>query len=181
VDKLRIDASGLILVAFAFLILPLEWLISAVLAAGLHEMGHYLSAKLMRIPVFSVSVSASGCRMDTGPMSKMQEVICASAGPLVSLVLYPISRWMPILGLCALVQGLFNLLPVYPMDGGRILRAAAGERASEIVSVITSSVLAGTGIFLTFFQNIGPIPALVSLIILSKQNISCKSGKLTVK
>ena len=99
-------------------------------------------------------------------MTRMQEVSCPSAGPLVSLTLCLLSRWMPILGLCALVQGLFNLLPVYPMDGGRILQAIAGERASNVIAFVTTLYLIGIGVYLTFYENMGLIPLLFALFLL---------------
>lgn len=178
---LRIEASGLIVAAIGLLVLPLNWLFSLILAALIHELGHYVCAQMLEVPVFSITVSAGGCRMDTGVMTRKQELLCASAGPLASLMLTCFLRSLPILGFCGLVQGLFNLLPVYPMDGGRILRSLIGERASNVISVVTALSLAGLGVAVSVLENMGPVPALFGLILLSKQNISCKSGKLTVK
>ena len=178
---LRIEASAWLLAALAILILPAEWLLSVWIAVGSHELGHYVCARLLGIPVFRISVSGGGCRMETAPMTRMQELFCAAAGPAASLLLFCLVRRFPVLGFCGLVQGLFNLLPVYPMDGGRILRSLAGERTSKIVSGITALSLAGMGLMMSFLQNMGPLPAFFGLILLSKQNIACKSGKLTVK
>ena len=53
------------------------------------------------------------------PMPPGAELICALAGPGGSLLLglAPI----PELAVCGLIQGLFNLIPLMPMDGGRAL------------------------------------------------------------
>ena len=177
----RTDAFIYLYLALLLLILPLKWLAAAIIAGAVHEFCHFLAVRLCGGRVARFRFSFRGAIMEAGGLCPAQELLCVLAGPAGSLGLLLFAQIFPRMAICGGMQGLFNLLPVYPMDGGRILRAAAGERASEIVSLITSSVLAGTGIYLTFFQNIGPIPALVSLIILSKQNISCKSGKLTVK
>ncbi len=165
-QKLRIDASALIVWAMAILLLPMDWYVSTVLATGIHELGHYVCARILKIPVYSICISAGGCRMETAPMHRMQEFLCAAAGPIASLMLFLLFRWMPILGFCGMVQGAFNLLPIYPMDGGRILRCVAGERASHVVSLVTSLFLAGMGIYLTFFQNMGLIPLIFGLLLM---------------
>ena len=57
--------------------------------------------------------------MEVSELDAKGECLCALAGPLGSLILafLPFST----LALCGLVQGLFNLLPIMPLDGGRIL------------------------------------------------------------
>ena len=48
-----------------------------------------------------------------------RELLCALAGPAGSLLLAMLP--VPKLALCALIQGMFNLLPLEGLDGGRIL------------------------------------------------------------
>jgi len=174
---LRIEASGLILGAFALLLLPPAWVFSAVAAMAVHELGHYACARMLDIPVRAVRVWAGGCRMETGPMTQLQEGLCAGAGPIASLMLACFCKQLPLIGLCGLVQGLYNLLPVFPMDGGRILRAAAGERASVMVSFITTVILAGMGFRLTCFRNMGPIPLVFGTILLVKSKNFLQTGQ----
>ena len=143
--KVWIDFSGLIVGALALLVLPMDWLLAALMAAAGHELGHFLCLKIWRIPVYALSVSAGGCRMETGVLTLRQEFFCALAGPAASLWLALCRRWMPLTAFCALVQGMFNLLPIYPMDGGRILRSVAGERTAGIVSFVTALSLVGFG------------------------------------
>lgn len=164
--KLRVEAGGLIFGALSLLVLPLDWFLSAVFAAGIHELGHYFCIRAMDISVRSLSISAGGCRMETGEMTDRQEFYGALAGPLASFLLACLRQWMPLVSFCALVQGLFNLLPMYPMDGGRILRSLTGERTGMIVSFVTAWSLAGVGIYLSFVQNMGPVPAFFGGILL---------------
>jgi Zn-dependent protease/CBS domain-containing protein len=123
----------------------LYWLMGAVTAIMLfvsvllHELGHSVIALRYRIPVRSITLFLFGgiAQIEGEPPSAVAEFLIAIAGPLVSLALAAffyvmqglISGVEPLLGLAkylayinfALV--LFNLIPGYPLDGGRVLRA----------------------------------------------------------
>ncbi|RIK60082.1 hypothetical protein DCC62_28320 [candidate division KSB1 bacterium] len=123
----------------------LYWFMGAVTAimlfvsVVLHELGHAAVALRYKIPVRSITLFIFGgvARIGTEPPSPTAEFRIAIAGPLVSLVLavffylvQPLVAGMePLLGLAkylayinfALV--LFNLIPGYPLDGGRVFRA----------------------------------------------------------
>lgn len=123
----------------------LYWFMGAVTAimlfvsVVLHELGHAAVALRYKIPVRSITLFIFGgvARIGAEPPSPTAEFRIAIAGPLVSLVLavffylvQPLVAGMePLLGLAkylayinfALV--LFNLIPGYPLDGGRVFRA----------------------------------------------------------
>ena len=66
-------------------------------------------------------LGAGGMVLETMPMTPGRELACALAGPCGSLLLACLGQWLPGLALCAFIQGCFNLLPLYPLDGGRAL------------------------------------------------------------
>lgn len=110
-------------------ILPL-----AALAAGLHELGHYLVVRLMggRIARFRLTaVGGDMCLDKSFPLSYGGELASILAGPGVNLTVALLTArlaagregWYLFAGL-NLALGLFNLLPVYPLDGGRALLLA---------------------------------------------------------
>ena len=68
-------------------------------------------------------MGAFGASIETGYMTPAAELLCAAAGPIGSISMLLTIRKFPILGLLGLAQGIFNLLPIYPLDGGRILRS----------------------------------------------------------
>ncbi|MGI8551344.1 MAG: site-2 protease family protein [Dehalococcoidia bacterium] len=107
----------------------------------LHELGHSLVARHYGIPVASITLFVFGgvsqiTREASGPRA---ESLMAAAGPAVSLALggmflglrflllpdnTPAGLLVEWLGVMNLVLGIFNLLPGFPMDGGRLFRSA---------------------------------------------------------
>ena len=120
--EFRIETSACLLWAFMVLVLPLRWLFSAAMAVLVHELCHWLALKALRVEILGVVVRGGGIRMETEPMTSGKELICALAGPAGGLVLLLFIRWIPRIAVIALVQSAFNLLPMYPLDGGRALR-----------------------------------------------------------
>lgn len=119
--SISVDPWGCILGAVLLLLVPLPWLIAAVFAALIHECFHALAIWLCGSQVLGVRVGPGGTIIDTDTLSSPQELFCAIAGPAGSLLLLSLCHIFPKLALCAGVQGLYNLLPVYPLDGGRAL------------------------------------------------------------
>ena len=119
---IRIEASACLWWAVLLLLLPLRWLIAAVTAGAFHECCHYLGIRAMGGNVESIVICHTGASMKTSPLDPRQELICSRAGPIGSLFLILFARFLPMTALCALIQCSFNLLPIYPLDGGRALK-----------------------------------------------------------
>jgi len=108
----------------------------------LHELAHSLVARAFNIPVKSITLFIFGgvAQITREAARPWHELLMAAAGPLTSLVLgglFALAWWLagaqgdrPIdyvlvwLAIMNGILGLFNLLPAFPMDGGRIFRAA---------------------------------------------------------
>lgn len=168
--------------AMGILILPVRWLAAVYLAVLIHELGHIIVMRLQNVTIYSVRFHGCGAVIFSQPMTAKREWICAAAGPAASLLLLPFLRIYPELAFCGLCQGLFNLMPVYPFDGGRMIRALIGsrkysDRGSAIV--LTMAVIGLT----VFFPRWTPVIAAAGVAILSGvlRNISCKDGALAVQ
>ena len=120
---ISITAGGCITAALTVLILPLPWLASIFLAAFIHEVCHLICLKLCRTNIYRIHIDTHGAVMETAALSPFQEMLCAAAGPVGSFLCLLFSRHFPMLALCGFLQGIYNLLPIYPLDGGRILNA----------------------------------------------------------
>lgn len=110
----------------------------------LHEFGHALQVKRYGITVRDIVLLPIGgmARAERIPEDPRQEIIVAISGPLVNFGLAAILFafvWVRHGGMVAdgfatnlllinLVLGTFNLVPAFPMDGGRILRALLAMR-----------------------------------------------------
>jgi Zn-dependent protease len=123
----------------------------------LHEFGHSLQALKFGIVVHDITLMPMGglARIDKIPEDPMKEIRIAIAGPLVNFIIAGVlfiiglllntraiisldelyssigqvswNGMLAYLTMTNLLLGLFNLVPAYPMDGGRILRASLAK------------------------------------------------------
>jgi len=166
---------------------PARW--SAALATSvlffasilLHELGHSLTAMRFGIRVRSITLFIFGglAQFESDPRRPAHEVLIALAGPLVSALLgiafLGLSRAIPASGSLAalvvaslswlgsinLLLAAFNLVPAFPLDGGRVLRGVVWsltgsfERATRLAAgagSLFAYTLMGLGALTTVLQ-----------------------------
>ena len=118
----RTDGGFWIVLGLMMLLFPLRFLVGVLLAAVIHELGHLMAIRLTGGRVRGILLHAGGARIETDPMEPRQAVLCALAGPGAGALTVLAWRWFPELALAGLVQTVFNLIPIYPLDGGQVAR-----------------------------------------------------------
>ncbi|MEF8938099.1 MAG: site-2 protease family protein, partial [Halovenus sp.] len=164
-----------------------RWIIGATAAVGLfgsvtfHELGHAWAAMRYEIEVESITLWLLGglAALSSMPEEWDQEFWIAIAGPISSLVLaagcigallvIPESAILLvyIIGFIAvmnIILAVFNMLPAFPMDGGRVLRALLA-RNRPYVSATQTAARVGT-LFAFLFAFIGIVVVFSPLLLL---------------
>ncbi len=168
-------ASGLFPHYFPNLSVVDYWAMGVAGAIGLlfsivfHELSHSLVARRYGLPITGITLFIFGgvAEMQDEPPSPKAEFLMAVAGPLSSIflagILYVSARALSagtdavaVVGVFYYLSylngilGIFNLVPAYPLDGGRMFRAILWHWKKNIHSAtrIASSVGAGFGVAL---------------------------------
>ena len=152
----RITPGFLFLAAFLLYQSTSSFLVTFLLAAALHEGGHLLAARWRGVPVRALSMTAFGCVLDFVDEALVRDrdlLWIAAAGPLCNLLfaLLCVTPWVgrwrgaALFGAEHLLLALFNLLPVFPLDGAvlcaGLLKPKVGERRAEQVVLALSGGL----------------------------------------
>jgi len=130
----------------------------------LHELSHSLVARLFNLKVGGITLFVFGgvAELERDPESAKSEFWIAIAGPVMSLflagifsVLASLSRQADIsilvvelltyLGLINLVLAVFNMVPAFPLDGGRVLRSALWFFRGDVVAATRIAGFIGKG------------------------------------
>lgn len=177
-QKLRISGWAFVWLALLLLVLPLRWIVSAICAAAVHECCHILAIRLCGGRINGFRVGQSGAVLDTAMLTRHQELLCALAGPAGSALLVLTANRFPRLAVCALFHGIYNLLPLYPLDGGRAIRCAAalflGEEKAESFCLWATRcfciALFASAIYVSFAYRMGTLPILLTGMLLVRTN-----------
>lgn len=139
-------------------------------AMTVHELVHAAVLLLLGGGIESVRLSFAQVELRTGLLSDRTELWSTAAGPGINLLCgWLFRRWMPAFAAVSLLLALFNLLPVWPLDGGRLLRTllrmrwgAAGVDASQTLGLLFGLGLLGGAVFAARRWDAGVWPAVTA-------------------
>ena len=189
--SVKIDLK-IFLFAFLFLLTSqIEIYILLMIFAIIHELGHLIAGLILKFKTDEIRITPFGlqikfnCNYNNTKEFTIKKAIIALAGPLTNFVIAAI---LIILGkintnlqytylyklviYSNLLIGTFNLLPIYPMDGGRILKeilkiAYGNKKAYKITYIISKTMIivltAISSILILYLKNISIILILMYL------------------
>ncbi len=162
----------------------------------LHEFGHALAARRYGVGTKDIALYPIGgiARLERLPKKPLQEFVVAIAGPLVNfaiaLILLPYmifvpssldiiekgssfagtaSDFFPAMFILNLGLGVFNLIPAFPMDGGRIFRALLSMKLDRVKATLVAArlgqIIAALAIFYGIQGKLGVTSAFIGFFI----------------
>jgi Zn-dependent protease len=164
------------------------WLIGTAAAVGLfvsvalHELGHAWAAMRYGLRVESITLWILGglASLESMPKEWNRELVIALAGPAVSILVglacyaalfaLPVSAQLTLfvvgwLAVTNLFLAVFNMLPAFPMDGGRVLRALLARKRPHAAATRIAARI-GTG-FAVLFAVVGVLSFSPLLLLLA--------------
>ncbi len=162
-DRVRISVSPVMFVMAVFFVafgMAYEFACSMT-AVILHEFAHAAVAKKLGYALNEVKLMPYGAALcGSAELTPKHEILIAIAGPIINLIfglifaamwwLIPISyAFTHVFCLCNIYIGVFNLIPVFPLDGGRIMLALLSMRlnrrkaytAMRVVSIVFGAAM----------------------------------------
>jgi Zn-dependent protease/CBS domain-containing protein len=145
----------------------------ALCLVGVTRIGHSVVARHLAVPIKSITLFLFGgiAELEAEPKSGLTEFWIAIAGPLMSLTL-AFGFWvlagaataigvapaatsvLNYLALVNLVLAVFNLVPAFPLDGGRVLRAYLWHRSGDVLAATRTAAWSGS-VFAYFLMALG--------------------------
>lgn len=163
--KFKINPFFFAYLAFLVYVDSTAYMLIIILSALIHECAHLLVMRLKRIAVKEICFSPLGIRITPlYPLSYGDEIWVAAAGPFINILIFSVIYLLSFkvnlpytvsqTAVCCFILGFGNLIPVLPLDGGRILRGIlyrySEKYARQILSyanIICSTSLMAAGMY----------------------------------
>lgn len=177
------------------------------LFAFIHEIGHMMAGIFLKLKPKSLSFMPFGISVNFETyeyknLVEIKKILIAIAGPLINLIICIITQFLhidikvkEIIEYSNILIALFNLIPVYPLDGGRILKGIirlkkekieADELINKISNILIVVLTIITSIIILYLKNIAILFVLIYLWIITisenkKYNIKKRAYKILQK
>ena len=176
--KVSIKPNTYIYLTILLLTIPFPWVVAWLAAITTHELFHYFAVKLCGGKIHSIAIGFGGAELQCSQLTQGCSIFAVMCGPIGGFLLAGLGRYFPRTALCSFLLSVYNLLPIMPFDGGRVLQLLiTSKRVFCFVKNITIMIILLISIYATLFFNLGIFPLLLVLGIYIKNRKSpCKEG-----
>lgn len=183
--KIRLNLKIFIFIAIFIVTRQIEIYASLMLFAIFHELGHMLSGILLGFKPNSIEIMPVGLsisfeskienynkKIKKGTLLTLKKIIIAASGPITNLIFILLFTFFDfnffnmnreLIVYSNILIAIFNLIPIYPLDGGRIAkgilhilygRKEAYEYTNKISNICISLLTAVSSIAILYWKNI---------------------------
>jgi len=185
--RIRINIQIFAAIAIFILTNQIEIYAWLMLFALVHELAHMCTGLLLKLPPKTLEIQPFGVGIifENFENTEKNKIIIAMAGPLINIIIAIIGNFINLEFKTMIVNSnillaIFNLIPIYPLDGGRILKSIIRMnndkwKTEDIINKISNILMVTISVISSFmiliYQNLGLFIIIVYLwIIVAKEN-----------
>lgn len=185
--ELIVEPLTVVYIALSLILGRFSFVIGLFALTIFHEFFHCFAATIFKIPVESIHITPIGCHANITMLersARFKQFIVLIVGPLSFFFSWAIIKWLFNLDIISIYRYeelcktnllimIFNLLPIYPLDGGRIGKIFLSSLFDELTALKMNgviNVILGT-IFGVYLFMVGQYVFATYLIILGIKNI----------
>lgn len=185
--QIKVNVQIFLFIAIFILTHQIEIYACIMIFSLIHELGHMLAGIFLRLKPKTLNFMPLGIMLtfetyEYSNLVEMKKIFIAIAGPLTNLIICIIVKLLhidyamkQIIIYSNLLITLFNLIPLYPLDGGRILKCiiklkCKGIKVDTIINKISNSLIiiltAISSVAILYFKNLAILFVLIYLWII---------------
>ncbi len=190
--ELKIDLKIILFALIFYFTGQIEIYCLCLLFALIHELGHVLVARILGNKLLKFKIMPLGFsiflqtniedynkKIKKGNMYVLKNLIISMAGPITNIIIFLVTFFLPIESMLKekiiyinAIIAIFNLIPMYPLDGSKILQNAlklfcSNKESYKYINIVANATLIIFTIFCSVFilyaQNIAIVAILIYL------------------
>lgn len=158
--KIKVDLKIFLIIFLYILTQNITIFAITFICIFLHELGHAITGIILGLKIKKININILGLSIEFenyGKARNKNRIFVDMAGPLVNIVFLIIASILEeeIIAYINLILAIINLLPIYPLDGGRILKNVLIMKSNYKDAIIyTEKISIITLIIITMFSSI---------------------------